>query len=104
LAAVGAVLCDHSVSEFLFERNLGNGADVRLRQNGGTCLDENAPFCTLAAMGDVEIILGIYAAGALAAGRWSYMERMPVVSALGAGLLPLFQMTLLPPLTFLFAR
>ena len=97
------------------------------------------PFCTRAAVGDVGIILGIYAicalaAGdlgwglsgrwnvyaaaavmglacaalveqaALAAGRWSYTERMPVVSMLGAGLWPLLQMTLLPPLTFLFAR
>jgi hypothetical protein len=41
---------------------------------------------------------------ALAAGRWSYTEHMPVVSMLGAGLWPLLQMTLLPPLTFLFAR
>ena len=92
-----------------------------------------------AAAGDVEIILGIYAIGALAAGdpgwglrgrwniyateavlglacaalvehaalatgRWSYTESMPVVSVLGAGLWPLLQMTLLPPLTFVFAR
>jgi hypothetical protein len=96
-------------------------------------------LCTRAAVGDVGIILGIYAAGALAAGdlgwglrgrwniyataavlglayaalvehaaltagRWSYSERMPMVSVLGAGLWPLLQMTLLPPLTFLFAR
>ena len=96
-------------------------------------------FCTRAAAGDVGIILGIYAAGALAAGdpgwglsgrwniyataavlglvyatlvehaalatgRWSYMERMPVVSLLGAGLWPLLQMTLLPPFTFRIAR
>ena len=96
-------------------------------------------FCTRAAVGDVGIILGIYAAGALAAGdlhwglrgrwniyataavlglayavlvehaalaagRWSYTERMPVVSVLGAGLWPLLQMTLLPPLTFWIAR
>lgn len=96
-------------------------------------------FCTRAAVGDVGIILGIYAAGALAAGdlgwglrgrwtiyataavlgltyavivehaalsagRWSYTERMPVVSVLGAGLWPLLQMTLVPPLTFMFAR
>ena len=96
-------------------------------------------LCTRATVGDVEIILGIYLAGALAAGdlawglrgrwniyataavmglayaalvehaaltagRWSYSERMPVVSVLGAGLWPLLQMTLLPPLTFLFAR
>ena len=96
-------------------------------------------LCTSAAVGDVGIILGIYAAcalaaadpgwglrgrwniyattavlglafavlvehAALAAGRWSYTERMPVVSVLGAGLWPLLQMTLLPPLTFLFAR
>jgi len=96
-------------------------------------------FCTQAAVGDVGIILGIYAAGALAAGdlgwglrarwniyataailglayaalvehaalasgRWSYTERMPVVSMLGAGLWPLLQMTLLPPLTFRCAR
>ncbi len=96
-------------------------------------------LCTRAAVGDVGIILGIYAAGALAAGdlgwgwrgrwniyataavlglayaalvehaalatgRWSYTERMPVVSLLGAGLWPLLQMTLLPPLTFWFAQ
>ena len=95
--------------------------------------------CTGAAVGDVGIVLGIYAACALAvgdlgwglrgrwniyataallglayaalvehaaltAGRWSYSERMPVVSVLDAGLWPLLQMTLLPPLTFLFAR
>ena len=41
---------------------------------------------------------------ALAAGRSSYTDRMPVVSVLGAGLWPLLQMTLLPPLTFWFAR
>ena len=96
-------------------------------------------LCTRAAVGDVGIVLGIYMAGALAAGdpcwglrsrwniyataavvglayaalvehaalaagRWSYTERMPVVPWLGAGLWPLLQMTLLPPLTFLFAR
>lgn len=96
-------------------------------------------LCTKAAVGDVGIILGIYAAGALAAGnlvwglrgrlniyatvavlglayaalvehaalavgRWSYTERMPVVSVLGAGLLPLLQMTLLPPTTFWISR
>lgn len=54
-------------------------------------------------------VLGLaYAAlvehAALATGRWSHTERMPVVSMLGAGLWPLLQMTLLPPLTFLLAR
>jgi hypothetical protein len=96
-------------------------------------------LCTRAAIGDVGIMLGLYAAGALAAGdlgwglrgrwniyataaimglayaalvehavlaagRWSYTERMPLVSVLGAGLWPLLQMTLLPSLTFVFAR
>ncbi|MEW5976356.1 MAG: hypothetical protein AB1898_11195 [Acidobacteriota bacterium] len=96
-------------------------------------------LCTRAAVGDVGIILGIYATGALAAGdlgwglrarwniyataavlglacaalvehtalaagRWSYTERMPVVSVLGAGLWPLLQMTLLPPLTLWIAQ
>ena len=41
---------------------------------------------------------------ALSAGSWSYTERMPMVPVLGAGFWPLLQMTLLPPLTFLFAR
>jgi fatty acid desaturase len=41
---------------------------------------------------------------ALAAGRWSYTEQMPVVPALDAGLWPLLQMTLLPPFTFLVPR
>jgi hypothetical protein len=96
-------------------------------------------LCTRAAVGDVGIVLGIYTAGALAAGdlrwglrgrwntyvtvavlglvyaalvehaalaagRWSYTERMPLVSWLDAGMWPLLQMTLLPPLTFLLAR
>ena len=96
-------------------------------------------LCTLAAVGDVGIILGVYVAGALAAGDlgwglrghwnnyaiavvlglacaalveraalaagwWSYTERMPIMSGLGAGLWPLLQMTLLPPLTFWIAR
>lgn len=96
-------------------------------------------LCTRAAGGDVGIILGIYAAGALSAGdfgwglsgrwntyvtvavwglayaalvehaaltsgRWSYTDRMPVVAILGAGLWPLLQMTILPPLTFLCAQ
>jgi hypothetical protein len=96
-------------------------------------------FCTRATVGDVGIVLGIYATGALAtgdlgwglrgtwniyvtvavqglacaalvehaalaAGRWSYTEHMPVVPWFDAGLWPLLQMTLLPPLTFLFAR
>lgn len=95
-------------------------------------------FCTSAAAGDVAIILGIYAVGALAAGdpgwglrgqwnvypaaailglvyatlvehaalatgRWSYAPGMPIVPGLGAGLWPLLQMSLLPPLTFLLA-
>lgn len=96
-------------------------------------------LCTRAAVGDVGIILGIAATGALAAGdpgwglrnrwniyataavmgliyavliehaalaagRWSYTERMPVVPMLGAGFWPLLQMTLLPPLTFWIAQ
>lgn len=96
-------------------------------------------LCTKASVGDVGIILGIYGAGALAAGdlrwglrnrwniyaaaallglfcatlveysalgagRWSYTERMPMVPVLGAGLWPLLQMTLLPPLTFWIAQ
>jgi|GEM_PF-708410 len=96
-------------------------------------------FCTRAAVGDVGMVLGIFAVGtlaagdllwglggrwniyataailglayaalveyaALAAGRWSYTERMPVVPGLGAGVWPLLQMTLLPPLTFWISR
>jgi hypothetical protein len=108
-------------------------------ETAGNSWTSTLGFCTRAAVGDVGIILGIYAAGALAAGhlgwglrgrwniyaaagvlglayavlvehaalaagRWSYTERMPVVSVLGAGLWPLLQMTLLPPLTFWIAR
>jgi hypothetical protein len=96
-------------------------------------------LCTRAAVGDVGIILGIYAAGALAAGdpgwglrgpwniyattavlglvyaalvehaalaagSWSYTVRMPMVPVIDAGLWPLLQLALLPPLIFLFAR
>jgi hypothetical protein len=37
---------------------------------------------------------------ALASGRWSYTDRMPVVPMLGVGLWPLLQLTLLVPLAF----
>jgi hypothetical protein len=102
-------------------------------ETAGQSLTSTLGFCTRAVVGDVGIILGIYAAGALAAGdpswglrdRWniyataavlgpayaalaagrcSYTERMPVVSVFGAGLWPLVQMRLLPLLTFLIAR
>lgn len=108
-------------------------------QTAGHSWRSTVGLCTRAALGDVGIILGIYAVSslatgdpgwglrgrwnnyvtaallglayaalvehaALAAGRWSYTESMPVVSMLDAGLWPLLQMTLLPPLTFVFAR
>jgi hypothetical protein len=40
----------------------------------------------------------------LSAGRWSYTEHMPVVPMIGVGLWPILQMTLLPPLVFVFAK
>jgi len=96
-------------------------------------------LCTRATVGDVGIVLGIYAMGvlatgdpgwglhsrwnmyattavlglayaalvehaALAAGRWAYSEHMPLVPWFDAGLWPLLQMMLLPPLTFWIAR
>ena len=53
-------------------------------------------------------VLGLAAAAlaehaALAAGRWTYADRMPMLPLLGAGLWPLLQMTLLAPLTFWLA-
>lgn len=33
-------------------------------------------------------------------GRWAYTERMPLVSGLGVGLLPILQLLVLPPLIF----
>ena len=109
------------------------------RETAGHSWMSTLGFCTRAAVGDVGIILGIYAVGALAAndlswglcgrwniyataaflglvyatlvehsalavGRWSYTENMPMVSMLDAGLWPILQMTLLPPLTFWIAR
>ncbi len=59
-------------------------------------------YATVAVLGLAYAVLVEHAA--LAAGCWSYTERMPVVSVLGTGLWPLLQMTLLPLLTFLFAR
>lgn len=59
-------------------------------------------YATGAVMGLAYAALVEHAA--LAAGRWSYTERMPVVPWLDAGLWPLLQMTLLPMLAFLFAR
>lgn len=59
-------------------------------------------YATVAVLGLVYAALVEHAA--LAAGRWSYTERMLVVPWLDAGLWPLLQMTLLPSLTFLFAR
>ena len=108
-------------------------------ETAGRSWTSSLGLCMWAAVGDVEIILGIYAAGALAisdlvwglrgrwniyaaaavlglayavlvghaalaAGRCSYTERMPVVPGLGASLWPLLQMTLLPPLTVWIAQ
>ena len=108
-------------------------------ETAGRAWTSTIGLCSAAAAGDVGIILGIYAVGALAAGdpgwglrarwhvyvtasflglayatlvehaalaagRWSYTERMPVVPLLAAGLWPLLQMTLLPPLIFWIAR
>ena len=39
----------------------------------------------------------------LAAGAWSYSERMPVVPGIGAGLVPIAQWLLLSPLSVLLA-
>ncbi|MCC6906658.1 MAG: hypothetical protein IT430_01840 [Phycisphaerales bacterium] len=102
-------------------------------ETAGHSLTSTLGPCTRAAVGDVGNILGIYAAGALAAGdlgwglhgrwdinataalwglvyaalaagRWSYTERMPGVRGLGAVLWPLLRMTLLPPLAFWVSR
>lgn len=108
-------------------------------ETAGDSWTSTLALCTRAAVGDVGIILGISAAGALAAGnpgwglrnrwniyaaaavlglvyatlvehsalaaaRWSYTTSMPMVPVLAAGLWPLLQMTLLPPLTFWIAR
>lgn len=35
---------------------------------------------------------------AVASGRWTYNDRMPLVPLIGAGLWPVLQMTILPPL------
>ena len=59
-------------------------------------------FATAAAVGLAYAVL-VENLG-LAAGRWSYTERMPMVPVLGVGLWPLLQMTLLPPIVFLFAK
>ncbi len=103
------------------------------------CAKTKCPIARLLNATIVGIILGIYAASALAAGdpgwgwrgrwniyataalfglawatlmehaplaagSWSYSEGMPIVPWLRAGLWPLLQMTLLPPLTFWIAR
>ncbi|MGK0186442.1 MAG: hypothetical protein ACI9R3_002225 [Verrucomicrobiales bacterium] len=59
-------------------------------------------YATAAVLGLVYAVLVEQAA--LASGRWSYTESMPVVPVLGAGVWPLLQMTLLPPLTFWIAQ
>ncbi len=59
-------------------------------------------YAAVAVMGLVVAVLVEHAA--LATGRWSYTERMPVVPVLDAGLWPLLQMTLLTPLTFWIAQ
>lgn len=41
---------------------------------------------------------------AVAEGRWAYAESMPIVPMLDAGLWPLLQMVLLPPLSVYVAR
>jgi hypothetical protein len=57
----------------------------------------------------VEALLGgacavSYEWRALAVGRWSYTERMPIVPLLDVGLWPLLQLTLLVPSAFAVAR
>lgn len=109
-----------------------------IRPTGASWISEFAR-CTRAAAGDVVIILGIGAIGALASGdpawsltgkrnvyvassvlglvyatllerlalaegRWSYADAMPLVPLLGVGLLPLLQMVLLPPLSIWLGR
>jgi hypothetical protein len=59
-------------------------------------------YATAAVLGLAIAVLVEHAA--LAAGRWAYTERMPVVPVFVAGLWPLLQMTLLPPLTFWISR
>lgn len=59
-------------------------------------------YATVAILGLAYAVL-VELAG-LAAGSWSYTERMPVVPVFGVGLWPLLQMTLLPPFVFLFAK
>ena len=56
----------------------------------------------------IAMVLGIGTAAliehaALADGRWTYNKAMPLVPFLEAGLWPLLQMVILPPLTFLMA-
>jgi hypothetical protein len=100
---------------------------------------ETALPCTVAALGDVGLTLGVCGLGALAAGRagwgmegswnvyaaaallggicalafewqalafgrWSYDERMPVVPLLGVGLWPALQLILLTPVSLGAAR
>lgn len=107
-------------------------------QTAGQPWSETLALCTRAALGDMVILLGIYAGTALAAadplwglrgtwnqyaiamvlgvgtaaliehaaiadGRWTYNSTMPLVPFLEAGLWPLLQMTILPPLTILTA-
>ena len=57
-----------------------------------------AGYAFMAVLG-VAVAVGIEI-GALATGRWSYSDQMPLIPVLRVGLAPVLQMLVLPPLVF----
>ena len=90
-----------------FVASLGDGVIVLALAVAGSLLFRRvdwflhpglAGYAFMAVLG-VAVAVGIEI-GALATGRWSYSNHMPLIPVLQVGLAPVLQMLVLPPLVF----
>lgn len=83
---------------------LGITAATSLAFGGTAWLVERrlTAFATAALVG--AVLAAVIESRALNLERWTYGSEMPVIPALNVGLVPVIQMVVLPPVTFLLAR
>lgn len=94
-----------------FVASLGDGGLVVFMWIVGWAAVRRVDWFVHPGIGGYALMLGTgfaIAAGvewaALGSGRWAYTEAMPRVPGLGAGLVPIAQMLVLPPLVFRIVR